>query len=174
MSKIKKRHLLSGKNSREIINKIRELYPELYKKVIATYNNPQIEYLLFDKFEVYVIERSPIILKLQENLFIPTINILNDKVKEILPKVVVDDGAIRHIINGADVMAPGIIEIKDFFNENEIVQIVECNHNITIAIGKALFSSTMIHTIKHGKVIRNLHHVGDKIWVSLKHHFPNS
>lgn len=174
MSKIKKRHLLSGKDSKEIIIKIRELYPELYKKVIATYNNPQIEYLLFDKFEVYVIGRNPILLKLQENLFIPTINILNNKVKEILPKVVVDNGAVPHIINGADVMAPGIIEIKDFFDENDIVQIVECNRNMTIAIGKALLPSTILHATKHGKVIRNLHHIGDKIWESLKQFFPNS
>jgi len=172
MLKIKKRHPLKDKDSKELINRIRELYPKIYEKIING-NDIQIEYLLIDNIEIYAINKEPILIKTKEINFFPTINILN-KFKNLLPRVVVDSGAVPHIVNGADVMAPGITAIEDLFNENDIVQIIECNYNTTIAIGKALFSSAIIPTIKHGKVIKNIHYVGDKIWESIKHCFPNS
>ena len=82
---------------------------------------------------------------------------------EHLPRVVVDMGAIRFVCNGADVMAPGITEM-DEFDEGSIVVIRDVNHGKALAIGLANKSSKEIEASKKGKVIKNLHYVGDKIW----------
>jgi predicted RNA-binding protein (TIGR00451 family) len=73
-------------------------------------------------------------------------------------------GAIPFVCKGADVMAPGITEIKTPFEEGALVVIRDVKHGKALALGKALRSSTSIMTEKKGKVIKNLHYVGDKIW----------
>ena len=83
-----------------------------------------------------------------------------------LPAVVVDMGAIPYVCNGAGVMAPGIVEIKTPFKEGEIVVVRDVRHGKALSIGKALKSSVEIMSNKKGKVIENLHYVGDRIWVA--------
>ena len=80
-----------------------------------------------------------------------------------LPRVVVDMGAIRFVCNGADVMAPGIVEV-DKFDEGSLVVIRDMSHGKALSIGKSLKSSTEIESNKKGKVIQNIHYVGDKLW----------
>ena len=80
-----------------------------------------------------------------------------------LPRVVVDMGAIRFVCNGADVMAPGIVEV-DKFDEGSLVVIRDMSHGKALSIGKSLKSSTEIMSNKKGKVIQNIHYVGDKLW----------
>jgi PUA-domain protein len=88
---------------------------------------------------------------------------LGSSFTEKLPKVVVDMGAIRFVCNGADVMAPGITDMDDFA-EGAVVVIRDVNHGKALAIGVANKSSAEITASKKGKVIRNLHYVGDKLW----------
>ena len=88
---------------------------------------------------------------------------LGGRYTDRLPKVVVDMGAIRFVCNGADVMAPGITEM-DEFNESSVVVIRDVNHGKALAVGLANKSSTEIEDSKTGKVIKNLHYVGDKLW----------
>lgn len=81
-----------------------------------------------------------------------------------LPTVVVDMGAIPYICNGADIMAPGIVEIRHPFKEGDVVVIRDVSHGKALAIGKAKKSSKEIEESKTGKVISNLSYVGDKLW----------
>jgi len=81
-----------------------------------------------------------------------------------LPSVVVDMGAVPYVCNGADVMAPGIKEMPDAFEEGAIVVVRDVTHRKALSVGKALKSSAEIEASRKGKVIRNLHYVGDKIW----------
>ncbi|MBM3291777.1 RNA-binding protein [Candidatus Bathyarchaeota archaeon] len=85
---------------------------------------------------------------------------------EKFPAVIVDMGAIPFICKGADVMAPGIKEITKDFTEGTLVIIRDINHKKALAVGKALKSSEEINSSKKGKVIQNLHYIGDKIWVA--------
>ena len=96
-----------------------------------------------------------------EGVLYPT---LRCKCVDSLPAVIVDMGAIPFICKGADVMAPGITDIKMPFEEGAIIVIRDVKHGKALAIGKALRSSISIMTEKKGKVIKNLHYVGDKIW----------
>jgi PUA-domain protein len=98
-----------------------------------------------------------------EGIIYPT---LRSIIVENLPAVIVDMGAIPYICKGADIMAPGIKEMHPNFNEGDLVVIRDIKHRKALAIGKALKSSIQIETSKKGKVIQNLHYVGDKIWQS--------
>lgn len=86
----------------------------------------------------------------------------------IIPKIVVDMGAVPYVCKGADIMAPGILSIKNDFKKNDLILIVDERHHKPLAIGLALFSSEEMKTIKRGKTVMNLHYVGDKLWTNIK------
>ncbi len=80
-----------------------------------------------------------------------------------LPNVIVDMGAIPYVCNGADIMAPGITEMEPF-EVGDLVVMRDVTHGKALAIGKALKSSSDIEASRKGKVIENLHYVGDGLW----------
>lgn len=114
------------------------------------------------ELKVLVINEIPAF-KQHENTYIPTLLLIKLKYRDLIPKAVVDEGAVKHIINGADVMAPGIVEIDDV-EENELISIWEPRKETPIAIGKTLTNSKTIKELRKGKAIKNIHHVGDKLW----------
>ena len=113
----------------------------------------------FEDKELYLFDESIEFVK-DENGIYP---FLGGSYLDSIPKVVVDMGAIRFVCNGADVMAPGITEIGSF-DEGDLVVIRDINHGKALAIGIANKSSADIEASKKGKVIKNLHYVGDKLW----------
>ena len=79
-------------------------------------------------------------------------------------RVVVDAGAIPYVVNGADVMRPGIVSVSDDVKADSPVQIVDERHGKPLAIGIALFNAPDIRARTSGKVCKNIHYVGDEIW----------
>ncbi|MEM0359457.1 MAG: DUF1947 domain-containing protein [Candidatus Hadarchaeales archaeon] len=78
-------------------------------------------------------------------------------------KVVVDMGAVPHLARGADVMSPGVVRVEGEIKPGEIVAVVDERHGKALAVGEALVAGGEMMGRK-GKVVRNLHHVGDAIW----------
>ena len=78
--------------------------------------------------------------------------------------VVVDKGAIRFVSNGADIMAPGIVEADPEIKEGDFVIIVEETHRKPLAIGKALMEGQQMVDADSGKAIKSITYVGDKLW----------
>lgn len=77
--------------------------------------------------------------------------------------VIVDAGAVRFVVNGADIMCPGIVSADPDIKEGDLVIIKEETHSKPLAIGRALISGeAMIGD--SGKAIKSLHYVGDKLW----------
>lgn len=145
-----------------LIREISEKVPQLLSEIeIPRNRSANVEMLITNKGHViYSFNGKPLIIRL-ENYFIPTIEVANEYGKHF-SKVVVDRGAVPHIANGADVMAPGIVRIEGEFRKGDIVLIAEETYGRIIAIGVALLSSSEVGT--RGKVIENLHYVGDKLW----------
>ena len=81
-----------------------------------------------------------------------------------MKKIVVDKGAIRFITNAADVMRPGITKIDASIKKDDIVVIVDENHDRALAIGKAMLNATQMQETKAGKVVKNLHTIQDDVW----------
>ena len=109
---------------------------------------------------VYLLDGVVQFARIGDTLF-PTLN--NPDLVE-LPSIVVDMGAIPYICNGADVMAPGIKEVRGDFGEGGLIVVRDVEHEKALAIGASLASSGEIKTMKKGKGVKNLHYVGDKIW----------
>lgn len=78
--------------------------------------------------------------------------------------VVIDMGAVGFITKGADVMAPGIIDVDEAIQKDDLVWICDEKHRKPLAIGVALMSGEEMKTKKQGKAIKTLHYVGDRLW----------
>ena len=78
-----------------------------------------------------------------------------------IPAVWVDDGAVKHILNGADIFAPGIVK-HDSFEEG--APVIVLHENTLLSLGIALGSSEEIKPGLKGKIIKNIHYYGDGIF----------
>lgn len=81
-----------------------------------------------------------------------------------LPAVTVDMGAVKFITNGSDVMRPGITDIPTGLEKRSIVTIIDEQNKRPIVIGELLFSSEELQEKDSGKVIKNIHYIGDDLW----------
>lgn len=96
-----------------------------------------------------------------EGKLIPTLKLIIQK--NFLKTVTVDMGAIKFLVSGADVMRPGIVASEEF-SKDAIVVVVDQTHKKPLCICQAMFSSADMMAMKTGKVLKNIHWVGDSIW----------
>jgi PUA domain protein len=82
----------------------------------------------------------------------------------LFPNAVVDEGAIRFMLNGADVMRPGIRKLDDWGGEGRVVVVREEKKGRAIAVGTSTVASAEAREMTKGGCIKNLHHVGDRYW----------
>lgn len=78
--------------------------------------------------------------------------------------VTVDMGAVPFVCNGADVMAPGIVDTHPSIREGDLVWIRDERNLRPLAVGRALMSGREMVSSKSGKAVRTIHHVGDRLW----------
>ncbi len=121
-----------------------------------------------DKLTIYVLDGKPLFAKMrvrlvegEEDRYVPLLTMFYLR-KVNYPIVRVDDGAVPHILNGADVMRPGIKEFVGDFNRGDIVAVQDFKGR-TIAVTVALFSRSEVEKMQKGKVLKNVHYLGDKI-----------
>jgi len=151
-SKIRKKKLLRQKEIKEMVKEVSTIFGSAFKsvEVIELENGNQI----------YFLDGTAEFLRIEGTLY-PT---LKSRSMINLPSVVIDMGAVPYICNGADVMAPGIVKVTKDFQVGDLVVIKDERYGKPLAIGKALQGSDEIRTTKRGKVIQNLHYVGDGFW----------
>ena len=163
MKRISKRHFLKGKEAKKLIDEMSKVMKVQIKNVVG--KNRKIELADFDETKIFLFESKPLF-AFYKNRLVPTL--IFEEALSLMPKIVVDMGAVPHICNGADIMAPGILEVKGKFREGELVAILDEKHKKLIAVGVALKDSEEIVKTKHGKVVKNVHFVGDKLWKIIK------
>ncbi|HKZ99087.1 MAG TPA: RNA-binding protein [Thermoplasmata archaeon] len=78
--------------------------------------------------------------------------------------VTVDMGAVPHVYNGADVMAPGIVDADPGIRPGDIVWVRDERFGRPLAVGRALLDGPTMVRERKGKAIETLHHVGDDLW----------
>lgn len=148
---------LSKAEIQQVNKQIEELYSIkdffLKKERVAKKN--------FEKYEILVKDKTPLFF-FDDSKPIPTLKL--EMKKEMLPRVTVDMGAVKFVSSGADVMRPGIVEIPEQIKEGDAVVIDEETHHKPLAIAKAIYSSMKMKEMGKGKVLKNLHCVGDKLW----------
>jgi PUA domain protein len=82
----------------------------------------------------------------------------------LFPSAVVDEGAIRYVLNGADVMRPGIRRMDEWGGAGRVVVVKEEGKGRAIAVGPSLVASSEAREMTKGGCIKNSHHVGDRFW----------
>lgn len=161
--KKKSLHDLKKGEIKDILNSINNLFGDSISKDIgnkASFKTANLE----EGIDIIYVNDTHSFLKIGNN-FIPSLKLLISLPKDKIPrKVVIDMGAVPFISKGADVMRPGIKEIDNLIEKDGAVIIVDEKHGKPIAVGISLYSFQDMNSMKEGKVIKNIHFVGDKIW----------
>ena len=123
------------------------------QKIILINNQPSFFYYTLSEIN----NNTP------KQLLIPTIKLLQTH-SSLLKSITIDMNAIKFIINGADVMRPGITNIDDNITKDQPICIIDITHKKPLAIGISLHSTEQLRTLTTGKVIKNIHYVGDELW----------
>lgn len=161
IERIKKRHLLKKREQKEEIERIEKEIGSSIEKMDA---KTQLEGgVLDDGSRIFLLNGEIIFFEYEGRMF-PTLRALLDGLIDV-PRVTVDMGAVRFVVNGADIMRPGITEIDDRVKENGIVVIVDETHGKPLAVGVSMMSAEPLRAASGGKVIKSIHHINDNLWV---------
>jgi PUA domain protein len=114
------------------------------------------------QLHIYLVDKEPFLLE-KDGILFPS---LRGALARPFPerRVVVDMGAVSFVVNGADIMRPGIKEVSPDVKAGRPVQIVDERHGKPLALGVALFDADDLLAQEKGKVVKTFHHVGDDIW----------
>ncbi len=154
------RRALSKKERKRFLNEVRERLPWLEVKGEKV---EEVKIRNEEEFIVYLIDGEPTLASIEGKL-VPVLT--GQKVEG--PGVVVDQGAVKHIVNGADVMRPGITQFKGDFKKGDVVLVYAETLPFPIAVGEALYSKEEMEKMERGKVVKNLHHLGDELYEAVK------
>lgn len=152
-----RRHL-KDKETRELLKEFVEHYPASEQSLKSA---EVFEELSVEGNSVVFVDGKPLILRTQKEM-LPSLKF--GELVGNLPKIVVDMGAVSHVVNGAHIMRPGIREVKGDFSSGSLVVVVDENHGKALALGRADIDSGSMRSQTKGKVIANIHYVGDLFW----------
>ncbi len=116
--------------------------------------------------EIYVVDGLPLFIRIDDGIY-PTVICVERRIVS-LPKIVVDMGAVPHITNGADVMMPGVVRIEGSFKDGYIVAVADEKYGKILAIARSLIPSEVASKTSTGRGFKNIHHVGDVFWKTMK------
>jgi len=156
-AKIKNRHSLKTKDIKKIQEELENNFKERFIK-----DNSKVEVGDLGEIKLVFIDGSPCFMFQNSKIFFTLQGINKFSLKQNY--VVVDMGAVKFVSNGADVMAPGIIDADKNIKENDQVWICDEAHHKPLAIGIAIISGEEMIKNKKGKAIKTIHYVGDDIW----------
>jgi PUA domain protein len=118
----------------------------------------------FGDLKVFLVDREPLLLEYDGKYYVTVYGAIKFKPEKY--RVTVDEGALKFIMNGADVMKPGIVYADERIKEGDFVYVTVEGKESPIAVGIALCDGTEMKG--KGKAVKNVHHLKDKIW---KHFF---
>src|SRR5690606_32245100 len=158
--KIKSRHHLKGSDARKVLACIEPFLddPSVLRKA-------SLERAVSDEgLDLIFVNGRPLMMIVEDEPFFTVLGAIDLEPSKRL--VVVDSGAVRFVVNGADIMKPGIVSADPQIAPGDLVVIVEERHKKPLAIGRALVAGTEMKG--EGKAVKSLHHVGDLIWKGLE------
>jgi len=156
-----RRYTLSKRDRKKILSELTSKYPGLAvseESAVEIYEDRELGRIL-------IIDGIPAFFQYRD-MWLPHLKFLLNNPLPSIPVVVVDSGAVDPLLRGADVMAPGIREIRGEFRAGDPVVVVEESYGKPIVVGVALMDSASIVSglVKKGKVVENVHRIGDKLW----------
>ena len=159
----RRRHLLKEKKAKRFLLEVSKTLGTDIKQLLGSKTGVEVNET--EVAEIFFFDGRPLLAKSSGVLF-PTLYF--EELFAVIPKIVVDMGAVPYVCKGADVMAPGVRAIKGEFEENALLLVVDERHGKPLAIGVAIFGSDEMRARDSGKIVKNLHYVGDKLWDYLR------
>lgn len=112
-------------------------------------------------------DAMPLFFQLRDQPYMPTLRTLH-KYPFLLPILRVDRGAIKHVINGADVMVPGLRSeravIESEVERGAAVAVFAESKEHAIAVGVCKMSTAQMRTNDKGVAVEATHAVSDGLW----------
>jgi len=133
-----------------------------FGETMAELENKVLEKITLEEYSLILVDGKPLLFEIEGHLFPTVRGALEMGLQKRL--VTVDKGAIRFVSNGADIMAPGVVEADPEIREGDLVIIIEETHRKPLAIGKALMEGPQMVEADSGKAIKSITYVGDKLW----------
>ncbi|HSD58316.1 MAG TPA: RNA-binding protein [Methanotrichaceae archaeon] len=158
--KTKSRHHLKGSEARKITATLESFLEDDSALKKASLERSETD----EGVDLIFVDGKPLIMIIEGQPFFTVLGAIELKPNKRL--VVVDSGAVRFIVNGADIMKPGIVSADPEIAPGDLVVVVEERHKKPLAIGRALIPGTEMKG--EGKAIKSLHHVGDQVWKGLE------
>jgi PUA domain protein len=160
IERIKKRHLLKKREQRDEIARIEK---EIGSSIKGLDESRLEGGVLDDGSRILLLDGEIIFFQHDGRMFPALRALLNDLID--VPRITVDMGAVRFVVNGADIMRPGITEVDDRVKGNGIVVVVDENHGKPLAVGISKMSAEELRAATSGKVIKSIHHINDDLWI---------
>jgi len=160
IEKIRKRHMMKKKAQKQLIE---QLTKELDTEIANLDDDARLEEGILDDGSRVIILDGEILFFQEDRLFIPSLRAILKGIISI-PQVVVDMGAVSFVVNGADIMRPGVTKVDRRIKKGSIVAIVDENHGKPLAVGISIMDANEMESANSGKVVLSKHHVGDALW----------
>ncbi|WVR03499.1 hypothetical protein IAU60_000490 [Kwoniella sp. DSM 27419] len=120
-----------------------------------------------DRISIFTVHTVPLFFQHFDGPFIPTLKLLH-KYPEMLPRVQIDRGAIKFLLAGANMMAPGLLSaggrLPEGLEKDAIVAIHAEGKEHACGIGKMVGSSEEIKKAAKGVAVEVLCWIGDDLW----------
>lgn len=156
-----RRYSLKSKEAKRVIAEVSQ---KLKLDLDALFGKVNFEVVESEVGVIYLIGGKPLLFKGDSVLPMLTFN----EFVTAAPKVVVDMGAVPFVCKGANVMAPGIRQVEGEFAKGDLVVVVDEKHRKALALGESMFDAATLRETKKGPVIKTLHYVSDKFWITAK------
>jgi len=157
-----KRQVASKHDSRDYIDRIQSSC----KLQLDVPRSAQVDIIEPDDGITFIVVDGRYTFVKQGESFIPYVG--SAHVTDLLPAARIDDGAIKYILKGADVMRPGIAKYDEWGGADRLVVVRDEAKGRALAVGKSLVESAEMAKMTKGICIKNVHHAGDRVWDAFK------
>ena len=123
---------------------IAAIIDELFPK-----KTPVIVYNIEQHVKLYAVDNKPVMVEIHNGEVFPMLRTAIEY-PGLLPVVYVDEGAVRALLRGADLMAPGIKQIPQSFQAGQIIEVHLLDQDTPFMVGLAKVSSD---EIKEGNAV---------------------
>ncbi|KAI8462447.1 MAG: PUA-like domain-containing protein [Monoraphidium minutum] len=172
-----KKFEVSGNNqvkasvARGIRSSVAEQYPWLQENGVLDVLIPKKEPMFVAKcpnyMQVAIVHNTPLFFSEREGRWFPTMRILH-QYPDMMPKLRCDQGAIKFVLSGANIMCPGLTSpgatIHDEVPEGASVAIYAEGKEHAMAVGLTKLSTEDIRGVNKGVAVELMHHLNDGLW----------
>ncbi len=117
--------------------------------------------MLEDEMDVILVDGVPAFFEYEDRIYPTVLLLLNHPIEERY--VTVDMGAVKHVLNGANVFAAGIVDADPKISPGDAVYVRDEKYAKPLAVGIAQMNGEEMVSSRSGVAVKTLHYYGDKI-----------